>query len=491
MLPYLLLTAAVALGQPDGVPPPAEPASFPRSTLALEPDPAPVAAPSADLPALQPTGLADQPAAPAKLPEPLKLEMVVSPPTPPAPPPAPAAPAAPLPDRWILMKSLQGTWPGALLDGDRTTVSGWTEMAFTASTDRVTNLPVTWNDRANTFLLHQNVIRLDRATDPTSTDPSWGFHLDTLIGADYRYTLARGLFQSQLLNSTGAENLYGVDPLTFYVNAYFPRIFHGTNVAVGRFLTPLSSESEETILTPLLTRSDSFNWGGPFTHTGIMVAPQLTRQLQATMILATGNEVFLDPSMEPRFVGALIWTSANKQDTVTFATTLGRGKFNAGAAFATPTFATIQEPAGRNNINVFDFIWARKFAAPFTYQLELLYGYQYGVPTTAVVGSIPGALVSDDMTEGTAHWAAFVQYFTYKWSPRFTTITRVEAFDDFNGQRTGFKGLYTEVATGFQYQPRKAVIFRPELRYDYNGYSRPFEDKHDVFTAAFDTIVRW
>ena len=71
------------------------------------------------------------------------------------------------------------------------------------------------------------------------------------------------------------------------------------------------------------------------------------------------------------------------------------------------------------------------------------------------------------------------------------TITRLEAFDDFNGQRTGFKGLYTEATTGFQYNISKDVLIRPELRYDYNGYSRPFEGKHGIFTTAFDMIVRW
>ena len=35
------------------------------------------------------------------------------------------------------------------------------------------------------------------------------------------------------------------------------------------------------------------------------------------------------------------------------------------------------------------------------------------------------------------------------------------------------------------------MTFRPELRYDYNGYSTPLEGKHGIFTAAFDMIVRW
>lgn len=447
-------------------------------------------------PALPDPALARVPAAAAARPaeqpgEPPPANVNIDLPLPAPAPPPPRPPAAAGPDRWALMRTLQGTWYGAQLDDSRTSISGWTEGAYTASTARKSNLPVTWNDRANKFLLHQNVLRVDRAVDPAAAGATWGYHVDALFGSDYRYTLARGLFESQLLNSRGNQNLYGFDLVDFYVNAYFPGIFRGTEVAVGRFLTPVSSESELTILTPLLTRSMSFNWGGPFTHTGVSVTSKLTEQFTARIILATGNEVFIDPSQELRVVGSVVWTSEDARDVLTFNTTVGRGKFNAGQPFAPPTFATIQENAGRNNINVFDFIWTHQFSTRFTYQLELETGYQYGVPTTAAVGAIPGALVADDKLAGTAHWGSVVNYFFYKWTPRFTTITRVEAFDDFDGQRTGFKGLYTEVTTGFQYSVTKAMTVRPEVRYDYNGYSRPFEGKHGILTAALDAIVRW
>ena len=32
---------------------------------------------------------------------------------------APEAPPPPAPDRWLLMKTLQGTWPGACLEAER------------------------------------------------------------------------------------------------------------------------------------------------------------------------------------------------------------------------------------------------------------------------------------------------------------------------------------------------------------------------------------
>ena len=37
----------------------------------------------------------------------------------------------------------------------------------------------------------------------------------------------------------------------------------------------------------------------------------------------------------------------------------------------------------------------------------------------------------------------------------------------------------------------RSILFRPEVRYDYNGYSRPFEGKHGIFTAGADLIFRF
>ena len=74
------------------------------------------------------------------------------------------------------------------------------------------------------------------------------------------------------------------------------------------------------------------------------------------------------------------------------------------------------------------------------------------------------------------------QYLTYTVSPRFSATTRLEFFDDAQGQRTGFEGLYTAFTAGLTFKPIKDIWLRPEVRYDYNddrgpsrtstGYSR-------------------
>jgi hypothetical protein len=68
---------------------------------------------------------------------------------------------------------------------------------------------------------------------------------------------------------------------------------------------------------------------------------------------------------------------------------------------------------------------------------------------------------------------------------------RLEVFDDEQGQRTGFPGLYTVLTAGGTFKPRPSVLFRPELRYDYNNQSRLFENNHGLFAATSDVILRW
>jgi hypothetical protein len=84
-----------------------------------------------------------------------------------------------------------------------------------------------------------------------------------------------------------------------------------------------------------------------------------------------------------------------------------------------------------------------------------------------------------------------VNYLTYTFTPRVSGTVRLECFDDFQGQRTGFPGLYTALTAGLTFKPSKHLWLRPEARFDYNGESRPFEGSHALLTATMDAIVRW
>jgi hypothetical protein len=377
------------------------------------------------------------------------------------PTPAPSPPAAPAPDRWLLMKALQGTWAGALLDDNRLQVSGWIESSYTASSDHFNNLPQGFNFRANEFLVQQNWLRIEQTVvTGGTTEPTFGFRSDTILpGSDYRFTLARGIFNGQLTADDGQPRLYGIDPVQFYAEAYFPTVGRGTDVKVGRFFALYGVENIDSPTNALCSHSftDLFD---PFTHTGVVATTRLTDSWLVQGGLVLGSDVFIDPSDELTFIGTLRWTRPDGRDSAQFSTILGPGRFNQGRNF--------------NNPEIFDLVLSHRFNPRLNYIFESLAGFETNVPGI-----------------GTASWFGVLNYLTYDFTPHLSGTARLEFFDDPQGQRTGFKGLYSALTTGLNFHPRKSILVRPELRYNYNDESRPFENNHGLFTAATDVILRW
>jgi hypothetical protein len=425
----LVLGGAVALGQP-ALPSAASP---PEPRAGAEPESTP---PPADPPAA------------------VTIEV------PPAPtPPEPPKPAPAPPDRWPLMQALQGTWYGAALDGNRLSISGWSDLTYTASSDRHDNFPMGWNFRANNFQIQQNWVRFERLVDPTATTPTWGFRWDTILpGTDYRYTVARGLFSNQLVADRGDPNLYGIDPIQFYGEGYFPQVGRGLDVKVGRFFALYGIESNDTTQNPFVSRAYSFI-NDPFTHTGVLTTLKLTDAWTVQNALTTGSDVFIDRTANPTYTGSAKWAPPDGRVGATLAVILGDGRFD--------------REHNLHNPELFDLILSRKLSDRLTWQVETLYGFTTNVPNT-----------------GFANWLGVMNYLNYQLGKNLTLNSRLELFDDAQGQRTGFRGVYTAATAGVLYKPRPWLWLRPEVRFDHND-ARPFEGKPDLFTAAANVVVRW
>jgi hypothetical protein len=191
-----------------------------------------------------------------------------------------------------------------------------------------------------------------------------------------------------------------------------------------------------------------------------MATTKLTEAWSVQTGAMLGSDVFIDPADVLTGMGSVKWAPPDGRDSVLFSVIVGPGRFNAGRHF--------------NNPEVFDLVYTHQFDPRLSYNFESLYGFQTRVPDI-----------------GFANWFGVLNYLTYNITPRLSSTTRVEFFDDEQGQRTGFAGLYTALTTGVNFKPRPGIIFRPEVRYDYNGESRPFEGKHGLFTATADVILRW
>jgi hypothetical protein len=303
-------------------------------------------------------------------------------------------------------------------------------------------------------------VRFERPVDQSATTPTFGFRTDTILpGADAHFTIARGLFSGQLTRANGELALYPIDPVQFYLEAYFPQVGRGLDVKVGRFFAQYGYESLDTTQNPLTSHAYGFIYD-PFTHTGVLTLLKLTDAWSVQNGLVTGSDVFIDPAARPTYIGSVKWAPPSGRDGVLFAVIVGPGRFEQDRNF--------------NNPQVFDVVYTHKFNDRLSYALDNLYGYQTNVTDL-----------------GTANWLSSAHYLTYQFSPRVSGTVRLEFFDDFQGQRTGFQGLYTALTAGLTFKPHRAIWLRPEVRYDYNDESRPFEGKHGLFTATMDVLLRW
>jgi Putative beta-barrel porin-2, OmpL-like. bbp2 len=362
--------------------------------------------------------------------------------------------------RYFLMKALEPTRFGAALDAHKIQISGWTHLSFTASSAAHEQLPMGFNYRANEFLVQQNWLRIERPVDTDSKTASFGFRSDTILpGSDYRFTIARGLFDGQLRGNGGNPVLEGIDPIQFYGEAYFPNVCQGLTVKAGRIFCQYGVEANDAPSNALLSHAYTFIYN-PFTHTGIMGTLKLSDTWSVQSGIMMGNDVFIDPASEPYYMGSIKWAPKDGKDTALFSVILGSGRFNQAEQFHNP--------------QIFDFIYTHKFNSKLNYSFEALYGYTTNVPDV-----------------GFANWLGILNYLTYDFTDKVSGTTRLEFFDDFQAQRTGFHGLYTAITAGISWKPCRSIIMRPEFRYDYNGDSRPFADRHGLFTASTDMIIRW
>ena len=352
-----------------------------------------------------------------------------------------------------LMKLLEGTPHGCWMEANRISISGFTEVSYTHSNRGRINWPMLFQTPTNEFLLNQNWLTVEKTVDTESKCPTWGFRVDAIVpGSDARFVRQRNLFDGQ----TG-RNQY--DVYQFYGEYYDPNIAKGLDVKVGRMAVPYMAEVTPAVTNPLFSHSYAYYYN-PFTHTGIWATLTLDDSWSVGLIASLGNDVFFGPSVSGMYVGILQWTSTDKNDTALLCVGLSTGRFNVEQNFG--------------NQNHVDLVYTHKFSDQFRYTLDTGFGWEKDIPNIA---------------ETT--WSWMVNYLTYDFSDQVSGTTRFETFHDAEGFKTGTEGTYLAGTAGLTFKPMNSVLFRPEVRYDYNTERKPFNGHHGLCTLAADFIVKW
>ena len=365
------------------------------------------------------------------------------------------------PQKYLLERTIEGTRFGEILGNRGITIYGWTQMSYSPSTASGSNVPVFMNDRANEFLLNQNYLVVEKTLDTSKDEFQWGWRTDWILpGSDYRTTLPRGIWNGQFTRNNGGPELYGIDPFQFYTQAYLPGIGDGTTVKLGRFATHCSYELVQAADTPFLSRSYMFQYN-PFTHTGVWASTALGDNWTVSYGAATGSDTFIDaPTNRLTFLGALKWAPKDGDTTATVNVVATNPKFIAAENFQV--------------YNYYGLLVTQKLTEKLSYVLDA--GYSH-------MNDAPGVGFTD--------WYGAAQYLSFAHNDCFTSTLRFELFNDADGIRTGFEGLYTAVTYGLAYKPLPGVLIRPFARYDNNNRTEVWEGNQSLFTGGLDVILRW
>ena len=324
----------------------------------------------------------------------------------------------------------------------------------------------------------QFVVYVERLPDTVQQKHvDWGFHLTALYGTDYRFTTARGIFSSQLLDHNRA---YGFDPAIEYVEVYFPHVAQGMILRVGRFATIPGIESQiapsnYTYSHSLVYTSDSFS------ETGALATIQLNQRLVLQVGSTASHDVTpWNDAARPSFTSCVNYTTKSVDDNFYLcADGINDGKYS------------------YNNVQMFDGTWYHRFSKTLHMATEMLELYQNRVPSiNAHVYVIPGTNGANCRVGVDRCFAgeyAIQTHLNKQLGPHDYLTLRGELQNDKKGQRTGYAGRYAEGTLSWNHWLGTTVQFRPEVRFD-RAVDRPSYNNGtamNLFTAAGDVIFHF
>jgi hypothetical protein len=371
-------------------------------------------------------------------------------------------------------------------------IYGWIENSFTGNTNGTprdrSNFGVFPNDQANQWQGNQMPYVIVENPLEVNDMINLGFRVDFLFGNDWQFSQAYGLFNRDFVKN----HLAGIDFPQFFGEIHLP-IFtpYGFDIRGGRFYDPAGFESVQAVKRPLLSTSYTFAYT-PFTYAGAMTTLHLTPRLHIINGAVEGTDRIFDEKFHYSYLGGFNWTSSSERTTLYSYILCGPNQL--------PTFPPLNSPflpvgvqqsppglVGRNNPlyahhprTYFDVVATHNWTDKLTQAAELFFVVDPKVP-------FPDRTVKDTTWYGFTNWFLY----TFDTAQKYTGVWRAEIFNDPQGAATGVAGLYDEMTIGLIYKPKPWLWLRPEARYDWAPYSKPYSDgtRSSQFTLSFDIIV--
>lgn len=338
------------------------------------------------------------------------------------------------------------------------TLGGWASSGIYYNADNPSNHsngPVSMTDRSGEVELYQLDLFIEKILHKSS---NWeiGGRFDYMFGTDTRYTQASGHWDSNLLNKS---NYYNMAMPQAYTEIYAP-IGNGVTAKVGHFYTILGYESVPSGNNFFSSHSYSFK-SSPFTTTGVLFNYAIDEQWDLHFGAVTGADNFARDLGAWSQMSGLNWNNINTGTTASFSIMSGD---------------------------------------VYTYQSSQLIYYSAILKQT--LGNWTYVLQNDLGTQENAlgqnqnaGWYSLVQYLTYQAMDHLGLGLRGEWFRDSNGFRyDNGPASYYEMTAGVNWEPRKWLMVRPEVRYDWSqAQTDPFDNgqRANQFLLGVDMVVQF
>lgn len=370
--------------------------------------------------------------------------------------------------------------PFKLFDGCWTqsrgiTAGGWLAQSFTWNpqnpTDRF-NGPVTWTDRANEYQMNEFYLFAGKAANTEGCGWDYGWRVDALYGSNYRWDTAAGL-ETNINNG----QFYGLA----LPNLYGEVAYNDVTVKLGHFTSPVGFFAVGTANNFFPTLPYTFQYGEPFTHTGMLATWKISDKLSWGNGFTHGWDNF-DNTGNPHmgYIGTLNYTFDNN-DTLAWVGLYGQE----------PTFADITQYTDR-------------------YLQTLVYTRKVSDDTSMVFHSDFGSQQDSVRPDQIANWYGLNSYLFLRQTCRTQYGLNFEWFRDENGARVGaalpsfgspgargypqpggFNGNFFQASIGAKHFFTPNIYARAQYRADWYGGSTNVAGNlpYDDGTKTYQNLV--
>ncbi|WP_435011311.1 outer membrane beta-barrel protein [Tundrisphaera lichenicola] len=375
-------------------------------------------------------------------------------------------------------------------------VYGWLQNSFTGNTNgrpaNGFNFGVNPNNRANQWMGNQYYLIFEKPLEQND-EINFGFRIDSLFGNDAQFNHAKGIFDRAFT----ANRFSQYDPAQYYAEVHLPWFTEGgLDIKGGRFYTLAGYEVVPATGRPLLSVPYMFNYGQPFTHSGMVSTLHLTKNINIYNGAINGWDRQFDQRYTWGYIGGFSATSESGKTSLSTIFISGPNQFPTflpasqnpiyptGSIPPPPQFAGKANPGYHSNGRyLFTTVLTHKWSDKLTQVLETDQGWETNVPFA--LGNTGG------FNRQNAQWYSFGNWFLYQFNEKLTGVWRSEIFRDNNGVRTGTAANYSEFTLGAIYKPKPYLWIRPEARYDFTDGAKVYNDntRSSQFTLGFDVIL--